>query len=80
TPQDRKIRKVESLHRHRMTSFGPEEQFLVTIFTSRRTIGELKDQFCSESLHWRFSWDLVPGNLHPMFKPEDGARTYGSCL
>jgi hypothetical protein len=80
TPQNRSIRKIESLRRHRVTLAGPEEQLLVTIFTSRRATGGLAAQMNGDSSSFNFAWQLEPPDLRSFFKPPEGVRTYGSCL
>ncbi|KAF1921761.1 hypothetical protein BDU57DRAFT_406773, partial [Ampelomyces quisqualis] len=69
TPHSRRIRKIESLHRSCMAESGPEEQLLITVHTSRATVGALKTQLNSDTMSFDFAWDLQPRDLEPHFKP-----------
>lgn len=80
TPHSRSLRKIESLHRTCTTEAGPEEQLLVTIYTSRASFGALIPQLKGETMSFDFAWELQPRDLAPLFKPPKDELTITSCL
>jgi curved DNA-binding protein CbpA len=77
TPQGRCIYKIESLHRHIMTSAGPEQQLVVTIHTAKDTAAGLRKQITKSWDQFRFGWQL---DISKSLQPPYGVLTYGTCL
>lgn len=63
-----------------MTSAGPEEQLLVTIFTFPHAKGTLAAQKKGTLSCSNFCWQIQPKELSLYFQAPGGVRTWGTCL